>query len=541
VRYGPVEIGESTYICPLRSLALSLAVPSPQDATDDRPTEWLNVTQFSNYHRFASTTRILADTPDARPVNPARASEPPQAVPSQIGEQATTVAKATIEETGPPSLAPISVPSPPSPLEASIPSAVQSTTSAQPLSAAQLVKEPQSIVPSIKLNVNRLVLPVVVRDLQGHSVRDLKKSDFQVFDNDRPRTVSAFTIEERDSSLSQGGARIASAGAPNDVGAAAPQNPALPKRMIVFLFDDMHLSFEDMAHAKKASLSSLENALESSELLAVVSMSGKTNTGLTHDRRKLQDAIIGLQPRLLSQADGADCPKIDYYQADLIVNKRDHTALQDAMDQVMLICTKGTPPDMAQGIAEGSARRILNVGDQDLQASYATLGELVHRMANLPGQRTLVLVSTGFISLEPGARTAESRVIDLAAQSNVTISALDARGLYTGTITASDDTRGRSPDLVADYRRTSMRLSEDTLGELSEGTGGGFFHNSNDLDAGFNGLIEAPELVYILELSLYGVPADGSYHRLKVKLDRDHVDLQARRGYFIPKPPKSPN
>jgi len=94
---------------------------------------------------------------------------------------------------------------------------------------------------------------------------------------------------------------------------------------------------------------------------------------------------------------------------------------------------------------------------------------------------------------------------------------------------------------VADYRRTSMRLSEDTLGELSEGTGGGFFHNSNDLDAGFNGLIEAPELVYILELSLYGVPADGSYHRLKVKLDRDHVDLQARRGYFIPKPPKSPN
>ncbi len=42
----------------------------------------------------------------------------------------------------------------------------------------------------------------------------------------------------------------------------------------------------------------------------------------------------------------------------------------------------------------------------------------------------------------------------------------------------------------------------------------------------------------MLELSPDGVKQDGSYHRLKVKVDRPGVDIQARRGYFIPKPEK---
>ena len=137
-------------------------------------------------------------------------------------------------------------------------------------------------------------------------------------------------------------------------------------------------------------------------------------------------------------------------------------------------------------------------------------------------------------------------MIDLAAQSNVTISALDARGIYTTEINASERSPGMSTilsgggslQLQTGYRRESMSVAENAMGELTDGTGGTFFHNSNDLGAGFKRLTEPPEVVYVLELSPDGVKQDGSYHRLKIKVDRPGVDIQARRGYFIPKPEK---
>ena len=43
-----------------------------------------------------------------------------------------------------------------------------------------------------------------------------------------------------------------------------------------------------------------------------------------------------------------------------------------------------------------------------------------------------------------------------------------------------------------------------------------------------------PEYVYMLELSLDHVKADGSYHRLKVKVAGEDFEVRARRGYFAP-------
>ena len=63
VQYGPVLIGDSTFICPVRSLALSVAVPGAQNVSEDAPAEWLNETLFIGYHRFAATTRIVTDSP----------------------------------------------------------------------------------------------------------------------------------------------------------------------------------------------------------------------------------------------------------------------------------------------------------------------------------------------------------------------------------------------------------------------------------------------------------------------------------------------
>ena len=574
VEYGPVSIADKTVICPVRSLGLSSAPATVDTNFDGAATEWLNENLFTHYHMFASTSRILneqaaASTLSPTPTTASALNDQASPVAGQISHPETAPAvpapqQAAIPSVNLPSNAPAAIPV--EKVETSEPNAPTNTTdllSAQPAAAplpaapstaTSTASQPQPSsttpvspsseaetqysAPPIELSVNRVLVPVEVHDKHGRTVRDLKKEDFQLFDEGKLRPVSGFTVEKRGSV----GSQVAIAAEPDQQlptqGSTAMQSLVPPERITVLLFDDMHLTFEDLTYVQKAASNALDGILSGSDVAAVVSISGKINSGLTRDRAKLQDAIMSLRPPGIYRTCKDDCPKIDYYQADLIENKHDPAALKDVVAQIMTVCSPNTPEPIAERLADSAAMHALSLGKQDILATYATLREIVRRMSTLPGQRTLLLVSDGFLPIEEEARIAESQVIDLAVRSNLIINAIDARGLYTASMTAGDDTRGRNPATVGDYRRSSMTAAEEAMGELADGTGGRFFHNSNDLNAGFKGITEAPEVVYMLELPLDGVKANGTYHRLEVKVDRKGMEVQARRGYFRPKPEK---
>jgi hypothetical protein len=67
IEYGPVELGGKTYVCPLRSVALSVAGTAAPAALNVIGVTALNHTAFEDYHLFRSDMRMV---PDAEPKQP---------------------------------------------------------------------------------------------------------------------------------------------------------------------------------------------------------------------------------------------------------------------------------------------------------------------------------------------------------------------------------------------------------------------------------------------------------------------------------------
>lgn len=420
----------------------------------------------------------------------------------------------------------------------------------RPQIAAPQVQDQQAPGAIIQVHVNSVLVPVVVRDAQGHAVGNLKQDDFEVFDQGKQRPIVGFTFQQTAAAEVVQPATSESAPPPEMITQGAettvPQRATAAKRFIVFLFDDRHLGPSDLEQVKKAAGRMLEAPLPDGSLAVVLSFLG-VNSGLTHDRVPLQAAILKIKAQQINQHDPGQCPDIDYYTADQILNKHSKTEWDIAYERTANCSHKSSRAGPANGtgyveqLVRTAANQALAAGDQDVRASLGYLRDVIHTMSKLPGQRTLILLSPGFLSGTPEAQALQSQILDLAAASNVTISALDAGALSAGNVSASQGTAGSVFSNVIGQpgqdQLESMREKEDVMAELADGTGGTYFHNSNDLERGLKALAAGPEYLYLLEFSLQGVKPNGSYHPLRVEVARSGLKLQARRGYFAPLPP----
>jgi len=225
--------------------------------------------------------------------------------------------------------------------------------------------------------------------------------------------------------------------------------------------------------------------------------------------------------------------------ADLIENKHDAMALQSAaQDAVACLQITTAIQNTSYSTARQAAERALAAGDYASRISLDVLNKVVRRMAAMPGQRNVVLVSPGFIT--PFLERDYMDIIDLAVHSQVVISALDARGLYTidplGDISDSGRANLASLNSHSQYDHQEAIAVSDLPSILASSTGGTFFQNSNDMAEGFRRVATAPEFWYTLGFAPPNLKPDGSFHSLKVTLrSPQKLALQARHGYFAPK------
>ena len=253
----------------------------------------------------------------------------------------------------------------------------------------------------------------------------------------------------------------------------------------------------------------------------------------TGDREKLHEALLRLGPvPNAAPAPGDGCPDvIGAYEADLILNKQDAQANQAAV-QELLECLP--PAAITRGTVEIFSERALSANNINTQSVMGVLAGVVHRISVMPGSRSIVLASPGFLLLDQ-LRAKEMELMDRAIRSNVTIGTLDARGLYDPLLGEAASSKDFLNSLRMRYRREAADADKDVMAELAEGTGGRFFKNDNGLKEGLNQLAAPPEYTYVLGFAPQNLKYDGSYHGLKVALvNSKGLELQARRGYWAP-------
>ena len=397
--------------------------------------------------------------------------------------------------------------------------------------------------------VNLVMVPVVVRDAKGKAIGTLQKDDFQLFDKGKPQVISKFSVEKAGETVIPAEVATADAALDNAAGVATPPKTPAPiaQRFVIYLFDDVHTGTSDLMQARNSADHHLTDSLDPSTRAAIFTTSGQGNVDFTDDRAKLHEALMKLMSRPTSGPPGFECPDISYYIADLIQNKNDTSALQMASAQVLASCNPPTPGEsqaqaeqQGETVSRSTASRVLNLGERDTRLALTVLEDAIRRLTAAPGDRSLILVSSGFF-LSDELRFEESDIMDRAIHSNVRISSLNARGLYAYVPggDASTPTPAGGPqvlNMIAQYQRESALVEEGILEELADATGGRYFHNNNDLKSGFGELAATPEFVYVLGFSPQNLKLDGAYHALKVKLTNARgLDLQARRGYYAPK------
>lgn len=390
--------------------------------------------------------------------------------------------------------------------------------------------------PAFQGGVDLVLVPVVVRNRHGKAIGNLTQDNFEVFDKGKRQKIVTFSAVKRTSNIAEEPKPSSTAGnnsldkrhGENNAPALPPAN-ATSQRSIAYLLDDLDINFPEMVAFRKA-LGDRFREMAGTDQAAIYTFSGKPQIDFTGDREKLEEAAAKLRPSTisLSSNDAKQCPDINYYLADLIQNRSDPNAKGAAVSHTAA-CAQ-VDKITAEGIVSGAIQQQLLLAPQQNRMALRTLRLVIRRLAQMPGERVIVMSSPGFFMRNPEAIHEAEEILRMAIKARITISSVNSRGLYTAQPQVSD--HGETSPLWWGYFRDSVQADEGILQDFAQGTGGDFVHNL-DIGKGLERLAKPPEFSYVLGFEPVNAKQDGSFHALKVHLvDAKGLSVEARRGYY---------
>jgi VWFA-related protein len=422
----------------------------------------------------------------------------------------------------------------------------------------------------LRLETELVQIDAVVHDSKGNLVRDLKREDFELFEDGKPQQITHFAV----GTASRSAVWVGTA-PPKTAKSAAASSTSVETsigRYLVLAVDDVNLAPENLLLAKRVLLRFIEQQMISGDQVAVVTTSGSIGLfqQFTTERAVLQRAINRLGVHQRTGASPFDNPYISDYQAELI-DMGDPDALELAIQEILR--QEPPPPSPTGGAqqaagraggvgagaqtgpaasarsraaarAQSQARSIVAQNANTVSATLSTLEGIVRTLRELAGRKILVLLSDGFFM--GGSRFSKHydlrRVTDAATRAGVVIYSIDARGLIatSGEGDASQPSSARAgvpelPGVRGRIEHSAIEAKRDGLNALARDTGGFLVFNTNDLNLGMKRVMEDNETYYVLAYEPSTSYRDGRFRQIEVRVKgQPNLTARTRKGYFAP-------
>ncbi|MDQ3648696.1 MAG: VWA domain-containing protein [Acidobacteriota bacterium] len=404
----------------------------------------------------------------------------------------------------------------------------------------------------IRVESSEVLLDMVVRDRRGKPVRDLRADEIEVFEDGVKQKVNAFRLVEGDAP----GSAAPSAGAAATANVPAKLNPLRHINLVTLVFDNLNIEARQLAG--QAARSFLDSELRSNDMVAVFTVGNRLHVvqQFTTDRKLLREAVeratTGGNTQFQSKSDEIR-QQLDTFQKQSELAETLGTAAGNSRGA-------GAEAIGAANVEAKTAEITLNAlqfaetlqREQQGRSSLYALLALVKDQGKLQGRKTLIYFSEG---LQVPANLVELKraTVSAANRANVSIYAVDARGLQTTNVNAAagemlaQSARAsrsqilarpgsavtREQALATDRAEDSLRGNvQGALDDLATSTGGFLIANSNNLRTGMQHVVGDIGSYYELAYTPPSRKYDGKFHTITIKASRPSVKLQTREGYF---------
>jgi VWFA-related protein len=373
--------------------------------------------------------------------------------------------------------------------------------------------------PTFSVSVDLVEVDAVVTDGDGAFVRGLTQDDFQIFEDGKPQSIAAFSPVDIPVERQQ---RPLNLPEPIEPDVRSNERP-FDGRVYVMVIDDLHTDMGRTLRVRAAARQFIQQHLGANDLMAIVHTAGATDASqeFTGSKRLLLAAVdrtMGLKTQ------SATIGRTEQALRDSSLGRRN----------------PGDPvEDPNDAERQSNARRALT-----------TLREVGDWFATVRGRRKAILfVSEGIdYDITDFGNAGASMIMDYtretlaaAARGNVSIYGIDPRGLANpsdqaielGSLPSSADVGLGLGDRSL---QNELRLSQSSLRELSDDTGGFAVVNSNAFATAYDRIVRDNSSYYAMA---YRPPAGkaGSFHKIEVKVNRPGLTVRARQGYVTSKPP----